>query len=587
MMQTRIPKRYGRTSLRHGPVRQGSTAVTARSLAAQAQPRPTRPTQRVQANPVNFTRIPAQSQQRSASSSPQVCHPATTAPRPVQQQGRVKPTQHLHGVAINDDRSLEHEAQVMGKRARRQGHRAPTTPGVVDAIRSAASDPLPKPSRQLSGSQAPALSGVRGPSTAPIQAVWPFDGWSATDPHAPPGHIAGRVATMQQTLNQATPIAKANPEWYRDRQTELHAAEGEIHDWMRIHGHQATEHQRTTMMGYLNTLEDHHNALVNIQRQHDHPLWLPAGTSGNERQRANAVWNDVQHNRGNLKIHQSDPTFHTQALGDIAKLLQHQHGRDMLEELNADQGGQKNRQVRIGANWGPAFGNMNRRDYKPGSWATPTIAGTQKHRPRHTGVANVGMGSFVQIDRTQRQPLTGEHDDKEIAMPHYITLGHELGHALHNLRGTSATEAHAPNYTNLTSLEQQLWTKPEEHQNITQNENVIRHEHGLPRRAFHRPPQAVRTTRMKEDLENQIGQVRADFPEHDAELKKIDPFEPEFIEQPGINEPAFYEQAQHRINGLYRRRKIKRAKRAGMAALGSLAVLGAGYGAYRYVNTRR
>lgn len=38
-----------------------------------------------------------------------------------QMQGRVRPTMEAHGVAINDDPKLEHEADAMGSKAEREG----------------------------------------------------------------------------------------------------------------------------------------------------------------------------------------------------------------------------------------------------------------------------------------------------------------------------------------------------------------------------------------------------------------------------------------------------------------------------------
>src|SRR3954468_9646568 len=46
-----------------------------------------------------------------------------------QRQGRVRPTGHLHGQAINDDAALEGEATTLGTRAAQGGHAAELAPG--------------------------------------------------------------------------------------------------------------------------------------------------------------------------------------------------------------------------------------------------------------------------------------------------------------------------------------------------------------------------------------------------------------------------------------------------------------------------
>ncbi len=45
-----------------------------------------------------------------------------------QQQGRVKPTMQMRGVAVNDDAGLEKEADVMGARAMQLAEKSPKTP---------------------------------------------------------------------------------------------------------------------------------------------------------------------------------------------------------------------------------------------------------------------------------------------------------------------------------------------------------------------------------------------------------------------------------------------------------------------------
>jgi hypothetical protein len=472
-----------------------------------------------------------------------------------QKQGRVRPTMRTKaGVPINDDAGLEHEADVMGAKALSGGG-----PSLVQHAwkgQQGGKTSLPFPTHQA----------------APIQGFWPF-----SDSHAPPANLGGRVQALQNELATASVQQQADANWYATQQDNLAGVEADAHAWLRDHGHHATEDQRQEVANHLYALEDHHTALVGVQLAHNHPLWLPQGTSVPDRQRANQIWDDVQNDTGNITIDNSNQPVRDNTLADVAKLLQQPHGRDMLHELNADQGGDANRQVRIGGDWSGAFGAVGR-EHQQGSWATPYVANSRLNVRQGNGTPNQGIGSYVQVDRAHRVAETGAHGTG-IPMPHYVTLGHELGHALHNLRGTwTELPQHNATFNNLDDTEQSLWSDPEEHANITQNENAIRAQHGLPTRAYHRPPKVVRATRMKSDLMNRADQARNDFPEHDAELRKIDPASPSFYTQQGIDEPEFYERANARISSLYRQRNLKRGALA--LGAGALALLG-GYGIYR------
>ena len=465
-----------------------------------------------------------------------------------QRQGRVRVTTQVGGKGINDDDGLEREADAMGKRA----------------LQMRASPALQRRARR---------EGAPPAHAAPIQGFWPF-----TDSHAPPANVGGRIAALQQTLNGSQPHEQASPAWYATQQDNLHQAQDDVHAWWRDHGHDATDQQRQEMTNHLYALEDHHQALVDVQLQHNHPLWLPAGTSAGDRNRANQVWGDVQNNTGNLKITQGGAAFRRQTLGGVAKLLEGAHGRDMLEELNAAQGGDANREVHIGADWSGDFA-LAGREHQAGSWATPKVSGTQAHRLVDANTPGAGVGSYVQIDRAHRETETGAHGTG-VPMPYSLTLGHELGHALHNLRGTSAgAPSDRPAFEALPPEEQALWSNAEEHQNITQHENALRAEQGLPARAYHRPPRVVRATRMKNDLRDRIEQVSADFPE-DARVRDLDPSLPGFYEQDGIDTPEFYENANQHIASLYRNRSLKRAAAAGGILAGTAL---AGLGLYRWL----
>lgn len=387
-----------------------------------------------------------------------------------QRQGRVPTRLRMAGLPINADRALEREASRMG----------------------AAAERVAPPEATVDLAPAPDLSPA-AQAEAPIQGWWPF---STPDPHALPPALTADIAALQRALASAGPAQRADPAWYSAQQDRLHVIEQGAHAWARTHGHLATDAQRTAMAAHLGNLEDHHRALIGVQRANNHPLWLPAGVTRKQAQRARRVWRDVQANDGNLQINSPDDAFRDTALAGIAKLLETQHGRTMLTALNRVNHGGNPKQVRISGDWSGKFAKAGRPP-RAGSWATPLNAGTQAEEQ-----GGAGIGSYVQVDTADRRLVTGEHGDRGIPMPLYVTLGHELGHALHNMRGQKRIAW--PIGHVLTPAEVSLWNNPEEYANIRNNENAIRDQHGLPRRAYHKPPGIVPMDRLSTTYRERI-----------------------------------------------------------------------------------
>src|SRR5262249_48854568 len=136
-----------------------------------------------------------------------------------------------------------------------------------------------------------------------------------------------------------------------------------------------------------------------------------------------------------------------------------------------------------------------------GSWAAP-IADVRHNQNLHSvrggGVRNTGTGSFVQIAPTVPTALDDYSSDTQgraLFSPHFVTLGHDLGHARHSLRGTAEAPAWFHGHAlEGQDLERQLWTDPEEYANIRGEENLIRAEQGLPERRYHATIRSGRAT---------------------------------------------------------------------------------------------
>lgn len=305
----------------------------------------------------------------------------------------------------------------------------------------------------------------------------------------------------------------------------LHAIEREAHTWLRTRNRGAGEADRRAMHAVLGRVDAHRRTLVGHTLQGAHPLWLPDDVGDHEAQRARGLWNSIRQNQGNLKIDQvrSNPAFRTNVLADVSKLLQSQHGRNMLSDLDADQHGEVNRQVRVGADWSGVYDKG-----MAGSWARPIADSAAAVSPAE-GMTGTGAGSYVQIGYGEPAgELAGEHD-QPLHQPSYITLGHELGHARRNLLGRKRQVGHWGRAGDPTgphpvveNAERELWSHdPEEFENITQEENPLRTQLGLPERRYHRGLAAVALSRKKTAIRlryeraiERFGEDAQDLPTH-------------------------------------------------------------------------
>ena len=129
-----------------------------------------------------------------------------------------------------------------------------------------------------------------------------------------------------------------------------------------------------------------------------------------------------------------------------------------------------------------------------------------------SGIDGGGTGSFVKTV----PPHSGDEDsdtsgygNTEIITPGFMTLAHELGHAV-NIRAGAATRDHPELMQALCKAEdpnltdqriEDLWSNGEDYFNISNVENGLRREAGLPLRIAHKP----RTALMKIELVVNLG----------------------------------------------------------------------------------
>lgn len=291
--------------------------------------------------------------------------------------------------------------------------------------------------------------------------------------------------------------------------TLLDQTEQIAYTWQCENNAQANETDRDVMSALLLEIEEKQTILV----QKSPSLWIREGTENGVQEEMKVLWESITAGKGNIQIDQTDPQFVHSIRASITKLLQGVHGREILSTLNCQQES-PDRIIWIGKDWQKKFANTRvEKDWKPGSWAFPYAriqnADATSHRQ-----GGKGTGSYVQIDIKLSPPLVGLHNEP-LYMPAFITLGHELGHAYHNLKELSIDPVNPPPGYFTDEAEKAIWSEPEEYQNITQNENQLRKEHGLPARQYHIDSKAFpefRLLRLKLALMNRLTQAEGKIP---------------------------------------------------------------------------
>ncbi len=177
------------------------------------------------------------------------------------------------------------------------------------------------------------------------------------------------------------------------------------------------------------------------------------------------------------------------------------------------------------------FVTLNIRSMKSVQERTAAIYNARKHYPHAKGVKvgrkyyKFGAGTAVNVTLTPDVPDTADHatsrfvdaNKNEIPTPNYITLGHELGHAVHMQTGanlgddatTMSLFGHmAPH---LSQKQKGEWSNVEEYANINHVENSIRHEYGMKARYGHINQKVVQTERLGK-VEDVLYQIRNVLP---------------------------------------------------------------------------
>lgn len=355
-------------------------------------------------------------------------------------------------------------------------------------------------------------------------------------------------------------IDPANDQDCSQRMTALAEIDAEIHKWFRNTAVTSLAETRgaKAMAALLKKSEQAHEQLVDATKDDVNVVpFDTTGLTGAEVNRRKGVWRGIVDGTSQVELTGSDK-FQKKTRAQVAKMLQTETGSNILDYLSQDQGtGAKDRLVIADKVPDDLKANQNlMANDREVSYALE-LTGTDADKNLGQGVAVVGdedpaeyptlaktadlqaaifagakgvivgnkkyvfgpgSGSFVKTVPPRagdEDSDTAGHGNSEIITPGFITLAHELGHAV-NIRAGATTRDHPELMNALCKMQdptltderiEQAWSNGEEYFNISNIENGMRRDCGLPQRVAHKP----RTALVKMELVRKLSQRAIDM----------------------------------------------------------------------------
>lgn len=349
----------------------------------------------------------------------------------------------------------------------------------------------------------------------------------STDQQVEVDAIRGRLADYHAIKPKVDPTSQA-------RLLALRRLDAAIHGWFARHvaGAIADTENGTFMTAVLASSEEEHRRLVAAITKD--PRLLPVDTTDMgkaEQQQLLDLWRSIVTGTGNLTIQSRlfKGAFTDRMLAGLAKLLQTPAGRELVGQLNAVQS-DPGKRIEIGQDFTKQLKALGRTDPADSQAVPKTVEGDvssmaysteSKDLPKDAKVADytgkaepaafhafvsalpkgtthfryrstlyklgTGIGSYVKMAGKGELHANIGTRGQEVLVPEFITLGHELGHSLRMMKGTTVPfveDIEKFGFAGSVS-DKRLWNNAEEYVNIKGVENQLRQEHGMEERVFH------------------------------------------------------------------------------------------------------
>lgn len=298
------------------------------------------------------------------------------------------------------------------------------------------------------------------------------------------------------------------------------------------------------MLKLMKDVETEHERLVDFAVK-EPKKFIPVDLTGLDMHAVAAIyklWNSIVAGNGNIAV-LGTKEFQKKTYAHLAKLMQGEYGRTMLQYLDGGVVNTSNR-ISIAEDFDTQLNKANLKGEEPeGSYAL-SRALLKDHNSKDADVKpesvdmhyqvvatldgvnqaimaglpgvnykgksytfRKGSGSLVKITKDEGRPDVNANLQQAVT-PGFITLGHELGHAMRNKGGASFQNLGTEDYEGLLQTEEgakdddskSLWTNAEELVNINTVENKLRGEHRLPTRKYHASQERARYLKFTRKL---------------------------------------------------------------------------------------
>ncbi len=358
--------------------------------------------------------------------------------------------------------------------------------------------------------------------------------------------------------------ALAETATFQERLRSLKTLDDAIYAWFAAHPSSDIDAQPggPEMRALLTESETEHRKLIDAVRADGNAL--PIDTTGMtdlDRAALLVLWKSIAVQQGNIKL-AGDPAFLSRTYARLAKILQTSIGRELLTYLDSPDpraDAPKDQTVTIFgriADLDASFKDMEGGRDSNSSYARSVDTVADDTADQHflqppnsngadttftdatspndirqailagKGGVNVGgeaqafgTGSSVVVKMSEPAPdpnedrrMYGAAQGEEIINPSFVTLAHELGHAMKIRAGALVSNVHKDNpFFNAFEgdvKEQQLWDNAEEYVNIEDIENSVRAQSGMSERKYHKPVGSVDAAKRSDQRERHAQRTR-------------------------------------------------------------------------------